>query len=165
MGRRRFKHPGGKVIRVRALELFCGAGGAGTGLHRAGFDVTGVDLKYQPRYPFRFVQADALAVPFSLEHFDFIWASPPCQAHTTMSNRWRGQGGQADSHVDLIPATRSMLDTWGGPYVIENVVGARASLRSPIVLSGGQFGLSVHRPRLFESNVLLLAPSQVTAPR
>jgi site-specific DNA-cytosine methylase len=26
----------------KALDLFCGAGGAGMGLHRAGFDVVGV---------------------------------------------------------------------------------------------------------------------------
>lgn len=126
------------------------------GYHRAGFDVVGVDIVDRPNYPFMFVQRDALDVP--LQGFDAYHASPPCQAHTTMSNRHRGQGGKADSHVDLIDAVRQRLVGTGKPYVIENVPGARKQLRNPVVLTGGMFGLRVERPRLFESNVLLLAP-------
>ena len=62
---------------MRILDLFCGAGGAAMGLHRAFPDaeITGVDIKPQPHYPFKFVQADAMM--FSLEGYDFIWASCP----------------------------------------------------------------------------------------
>lgn len=129
------------------------------GYARAGFDVVGVDIEPYYDYPFDFILGDALTV--DLDGFDAIHASPPCQAHTTMSNRHRGAGGKADSHDDLITATRWRLIHAGVPYVIENVPGARRELVDPITLSGGMFGLRVERPRLFESNVPLSAPAYV----
>ena len=131
------------VARPRLLDLFCGAGGAAMGYHRAGFEVVGVDLHPQPRYPFRFVQADALEFP--LEGFDAVHASPPCQRDSIASRRWNGR---PESHPQLIPPTRERLLGAGVPYVIENVPGA--ALIEPIRLCGSSFGLGVRRHRLFE---------------
>jgi DNA (cytosine-5)-methyltransferase 1 len=135
---------------MRLLDLFCGAGGAAMGYHRAGFEVVGVDIEPQPNYPFEFHQADAMTYP--LDGFDAIHASPPCQGYSTMSNRWGSDVPQ------LVDAVREMLIASGLPWVIENVCGARDHMRSPLMLHGGQFGLRLYRPRLFESNVLLMAP-------
>lgn len=139
-------------MRPRLLDLFCGAGGAAMGYHRAGFDVVGVDIKPQPRYPFEFHQADALE--FLREHgheFDAIHASPPCQAYT------RGRKLQGNTHPDLVAPVRDLLETTGKPYVIENVPGA--PLVNPVVLEGQMFpGLRTQRKRLFETNWPLDVP-------
>lgn len=144
----------------RLLDLFCGAGGAAAGYARAGFDVTGIDIAPQPDYPFTFWEADAMA---SLLHgtwreFDAIHASPPCQDFTTMSNRHRGKGGKADSHIDLLTPVRERFSHIDIPWVIENVVGSKGKMRPTLILHGGMFGLRVDRPRYFESNVMLWAP-------
>lgn len=135
-----------------ALDLFCGAGGVSMGLHQAGFEVIGVDIKPQPRYPFRFIQADALNPPVDLSVFGFIWSSPPCQAHTALKTMFN-----AKEHPNLIPATRALLEQSGKPYCIENVVGA--PVRPDIILCGTMFGLGtgdaeLRRHRLFECNFI-----------
>lgn len=138
--------------RLRLLDLFCGAGGAGFGYHRAGFDVVGVDIAPQPDYPFAFIQNDALSLDLGIfEEFDAIHASPPCQAHSAIS----AVSGRADTHIDLIPETRDLLAGLGRPWVIENVVGA--PLERPVLLCGTMFGLGIERAeirrhRLFETN-------------
>ncbi len=126
------------------------------GLHRAGFEVIGVDIMPQPNYPFTFVQADALRPPFRLEDFDFIWASPPCQAYSISRNN-----GCHQNAPELIEPTRRMLQASGKPYVIENVGGA--PLHFPFMLCGASFGLKtgefdLNRHRYFESNVGILSP-------
>jgi DNA (cytosine-5)-methyltransferase 1 len=135
---------------MRLLDLFCGAGGAAMGYHRAGFEVVGVDIKPQPNYPFEFIQADALEVP--LGGFDLVHASPPCQAFTAYKRR----PNHVQSSPNLILATRDRLRSEGIPYVIENVPGA--PLIERIQLCGSAFGLGVRRHRLFESTLPLWAP-------
>jgi DNA (cytosine-5)-methyltransferase 1 len=138
-------------VRPRLLDLFCCAGGAGMGYHLAGFDVVGVDVKPQPRYPFEFIQADVLALdPAFVASFDAIHASPPCQAHTAMKTMHN-----AKVHADLIEPTRAMLKASGRPWIMENVVGA--PMDAPILLCGTMFGLGVEdaelrRHRLFEAS-------------
>jgi DNA (cytosine-5)-methyltransferase 1 len=143
----------------KALDLFCGAGGATKGLQRAGFAVHGIDIKPQPRYcGEQFTQADALTFGSYewLRQFDFIWASPPCQRHSQMSGC---RQGLKESYPDLIAATRERLRYSHVYWTIENVEGA--PLIKPIMLCGSMFGLETYRHRLFESSIMLRQPEHL----
>jgi DNA (cytosine-5)-methyltransferase 1 len=134
--------------------LYCGAGGAGEGYNKAGFEVVGVDIKPQSHYPFKFIQSDAtlLTVEF-IKTFDAVHASPPCQAYSDLAKRNKN----ADKWPKLIEPTRELLIKSGLPYIIENVDGA--PLINPVVLCGTMFPqLRVLRHRLFEANFLILVP-------
>lgn len=165
---------------MKALDLFCCAGRATRGLQLAGFHVTGVDVKPQPRYcGDAFVQADATAFRFSWTkefvggssdhhpeicdrcglswdlHFDFVWASPPCQAYT----RLRALHPERE-YPELIEVTRKRVVQSGAPYAIENVEGAPlGNSGNLIMLCGTMFGLrtkdgraELRRHRLFETS-------------
>ena len=114
------------------------------GYYRAGFtDITGIDNRPMPRYPFKFIQADALE--YLAEHgheYDVIHASPPCQAYSLGAKRWDKE------YPDLLPRVEMALLETGKPFVIENVIGAPFTL-STITLCGIQLGLNVIRHRRF----------------
>lgn len=122
------------------------------GYHRAGFDeIVGIDINPQTRFPFTFIQDDALEYCRKYgQTFDAIHASPPCQVHSVLSHLAR------KTHKDMIPATRALLLKTGKPYIMENVPGA--PLLKPIMLCGTLFGLitecgaQLRRHRLFETS-------------
>lgn len=139
-------------MKPRLLDLFCAAGGASRGYAEAGFEVVGVDLRSVPDYPYEFHRADALE--FSLDGFDAIHASPPCQRFT----RGNRVGDQTSTSPDLVEPIRARLVASGLPYIIENVEEAPVE---GVFLCGSAFGLKVRRHRIFESNLLLFgAPCQ-----
>jgi DNA (cytosine-5)-methyltransferase 1 len=143
---------------VKLLDLFCGAGGAAVGYHRAGFtDITGVDLAKQPRYPFRFVEGDALEFLAGVGpgDYDLIHASPPCQGYSRMRHLPWLKGREWPK---LIGPVRAAVRAIGTPYVIENVEGAPLD---GVRLCGIMFGLKLYRHRLFESSQLLMAPAHL----
>lgn len=134
------------MTRPKLLDAYSCAGGAGFGYDLAGFDVTGLDNRPQPHYPFTFIQADALEVLADREflaQFAAIHASPPCHDHTPLASL-----SGTDDTGWLLPATRDLLMASGLPYVLENVPGA--PMRPDLKLCGCMFGLRVDRVRWFE---------------
>ena len=150
------------LVRPRILDLFCCAGGAGMGYHRAGWAIYAVDIDPQPNNPFPFHQGNALevmavllaggAIDFThkdgrvewltLADFDALHGSPPCQGYTALAavhgNEW----------PMLVPAVRDLFERSGLPYIIENVQGS--PVRRDLTLCGEMFGLGVIRHRYFE---------------
>lgn len=160
------------MTRPKMLDLFCCQGGASRGYADAGFDVYGVDIDPQPRYPYGFYQRDAIAamqilnradvLPFvspdghmqwlGLADFDAIHASPPCQSFLNLGAVNRALGREYE-YPNLIGPTRDLLRESGLPYVIENVENAKAHLVDPVRVCGTGTGRPLRRHRLFESNV------------
>jgi DNA (cytosine-5)-methyltransferase 1 len=143
--------------RLRVLDLFCGAGGAGAGYARAGFEVVGVDIERFRNNPHRLVQGDAFLVGKELlatERFDLIHMSPPCQRYSEVTRSGRKS---RDIYPDLVPMARTFGEASGLPFVIENV--RYSPLVNPVELCGCMFPeLNVYRARLFETNFPVVQP-------
>ncbi|MBT2505123.1 DNA cytosine methyltransferase [Streptomyces sp. ISL-98] len=129
---------------LTVLDLCCCSGGASMGYWLAGFNVTGVDNRNRPRYPFTFVQADAIEYALAHGHeYDLIHASWPCQYGAAIT---KGTNAHLrDTYPNLLPAGRAAMLATGRPYVIEN-----PEARPDLVLCGTQFGLPILRHRRFE---------------
>ena len=147
------------TTKPKLKDFGCKAGGASTGLAKAGFDVVGVDIEPQPRYPYAFIQEDALTS--SLDGFDAFWASPTCQEYSRASIQWRKKGKK---YPDWLAQIRERLIASGKPYIIENVEGA--PLINPTKLTASNFGLRIRRTRLFETSfempLILVKPTNHT---
>lgn len=141
------------MTRPLLLDLFCCAGGAAKGYHDAGFDVVGVDIADQPRYPYHFIQGDALDVLADIGvEFDAIHASPPCQDHSPLKSRAGGEHGTGW----LLPATIAAVRAIDRPFVVENVMGAK--MPRDLVLCGEMFGLRTIRHRKFHLGGFAVTP-------
>lgn len=149
---------------MKLLDLFCGAGGCAVGYARAGFtEIVGVDIAPQPRYPFAFVQADAMEyMRTHWQEFDAIHASPPCQDYSITKQGAKGRVLAAGKHYEdrprLILPLREFLASIDRPWIIENVPGSEAEMGHAVTLCGLMFGLKLFRHRHFASNVRLIAP-------
>jgi DNA (cytosine-5)-methyltransferase 1 len=149
-------------VKPRLLDLFCKAGGASMGYHRAGFEVVGVDIEPQPHYPFEFIQADALEKLADKEFiagFDAVAGSPPCQSESDMRHR------TGIDYEDFLTPTLELLAGIDKPWVVENVASTK-KMPGSLILCGTEFGLKARcrggevrwlsRHRRFGSNVFLL---------
>lgn len=142
----------GRASHFRLLDLFCCEGIGAQGYWHSGrfSEIVGVDIdpEMRTRYSFDFVCANALTLDYEfLLQFDFIHASPPCQAYSKITP-------DQSKHLRLIDATHLMLHAVGKPYVIENVEGSGLELRPNLVINGAYFGLPSDRRRYFHVSTL-----------
>ena len=143
-------------MRLRALDLFCGGGGACIGMMQAGFEVTGIDIKPHRNYPGHFIQGDIHDLPVNIFDFDFVWASPPCQQFSIGTKARLDELEIMMRYPNFIPITKKILK--GHPYTcIENV--PRAPIRGDLVLNGPTVGLMfIMRKRKFELSFWITQP-------
>jgi len=137
---------------MKLLDLFAGAGGCSVGYSKAGFDVTGVDIKAHPDYPYTLVIEDVLKFITQdnwHDGYDVIHASPPCPRYSSITH----VSGNPENHPDLVPVMIEVLTATGKPWVIENVMGA--PMLGSAIVCGSSFGLRVRRHRQFLSNMPL----------
>ena len=137
----------------RLVDFFSGAGGASRGFRNAGFDeVVGVDIRPQPRYPYKFIQADAMELLLNeafLSEFDAYHLSPPCQLYSPTRYLVQGKGNPDDLLHEVI----DLAVDWTKPWSIENVEDAKmgktyhvcGSMFPELSVRGGTRQLRRHR--------------------
>ncbi|CAL9530463.1 DNA methylase [Streptomyces sp. enrichment culture] len=131
---------------LTVLDTYCKQGGASMGYYLAGFDVVGVDIDDQPRYPFPFIRGDAVEYVRAHGHeYDLIHASWPCQFGAAIS---KGTNRHLrHRYPNLTPPEREAMLSTGRPFVIEN-----PDARPDVVLCGTMFGLPILRHRKIETH-------------
>lgn len=136
---------------MKVLDLFCGGGGASLGYHRAGFEVTGVDINptVATNYKFDFICADVLSFLRKKEHFaefDFIHANLPYPLYPSEKDR------------DMVRFIVKALELSDKLFCVCSV--PTAPIRRDLVLDGRMFGLKVIRNRVFQfhDEILVLHP-------
>lgn len=154
---------------MKLLDLFCGEGLAAWGYWKSArfSQIVGVDINpdMSTRYSFDFICGDAMVLDYEfLLQFDFIHASPPCQAYSKATpEQYRA------NHPRLIAGTRLMLAASGKPHVVENVEGSGKELKPNLVMNGYGVGLPSERRRYFyvsllEKQVRQLRSTQMSSP-
>jgi len=97
------------LIDMRVLELFSGTGSVGKVCALLGYEVVSVDMcdKYnKPTHLTDIMNWNYTMYPVG--HFDFIWASPPCQLFSNLRSCWIGR--TMKSHGDTIITKEILLE-------------------------------------------------------
>lgn len=187
-GSRSFNFPAPqKSALVKAVDFFCGGGGATEGAEQAGCEVvaaanhspTAIEIHAANHPRTKHFCQDLQQMDFSLlPHFDLLLASPACQGHTHARGKER-------PHHDATRATAwaviAAMELWlPEAAVIENVpeflkwklfpawcaaLVALGYAVSPHLLDAADFGVPQHRKRVFVVLTKSKHPLELRLPR
>jgi len=86
---------------MKVLELFSGTGSVGKCCKALGWDVVSVDLLLPADH-----QVDIMDFDYKqYDHFDIVWASPPCTFYSNLQNCWIGR-----TRKDGITVTKEWIE-------------------------------------------------------
>src|ERR1700739_1002151 len=132
-GRKRSAKGRSSTIKIKAIDLFCGAGGLTRGLEAAGINVvTGVDIDPACQYPFTAnnratfllksvedIAGADFSDAFKGASFTLLAGCAPCQPFSTYS---RGKGTPADKRWNLLSQFARLVKEMQPDFVtMENV--------------------------------------------
>ncbi len=83
---------------MKVLELFSGTGSVAKVCEELGYDVVSIDISnkfHQPTFLMSIMDFDYKQYP--VNHFDIIWASPPCATFSNLQSCWIGRGKTKES--------------------------------------------------------------------
>ena len=116
---------------MRVLELFAGTRSVGKVCHAMGFEVLSVDIddRHHPDLVMDIRDFDETQYP--CDHFQFIWASPPCEAYSRARSNARVERDELMRQTDeLVSKTRKIIRYFdGASWCIENPATSRLWMR------------------------------------
>ncbi len=74
---------------MRVLELFSGTGSVGKICKELGWECVSLDIEYKATFNIDILEWNYKMYPEG--HFDFIWASPPCESFSQLQYSWVGR--------------------------------------------------------------------------
>ena len=126
---------------MRVLELFSGTGSVGKCCDAVGYDVVSVDLLFNATHKCDIMNFDYKQYPKN--HFDIIWASPPCTNYSKLQNCWFGrvrkgqiytkeiQEQEMDNDDKLVLKALEIIEYFNPElWFIENPAGSRMKERT-----------------------------------
>ena len=100
---------------MRVLELFSGTGSVGKVCKKLDYEVVSVDMIMEADHKCDIMTFDYKQYP--IDHFDMVWASPPCTEYSYLQNCWIGRIRKGELYTkeimenDMIEADKLVLKT------------------------------------------------------
>tara|TARA_R110000803_G_scaffold623_6_gene2168 strand:- start:2817 stop:3470 length:654 start_codon:yes stop_codon:yes gene_type:complete len=105
---------------MRVLELFSGTGSVGKVCKEYGYDVLSIDLIMEADIQCDIMDFDYKQYP--KDHFDIIWASPPCCSFSILQHCWKGRYKNINGVSTLFTEEMRLNDMLEGDKLVKKSI-------------------------------------------